>query len=99
MAKGGFVYIMSNKNRRVVYVGSTDNLYHRAYQHKSGFGSEFTMKYNCTDLVYYQFYERIDTAREREHKIKKWNRAWKDKLIKDFNPHMEDLFTRVSEMQ
>ena len=99
MVKGGYVYIMSNKNRRVVYVGSTDNLYHRAYQHKNGFGSEFTMKYNCTDLVYYQFYERIDTAREREHKIKKWNRAWKDKLIKDFNPRMEDLFDRVSEMQ
>ena len=90
---------MSNKNRRVVYVGSTDNLYHRVYQHKNGFGSEFTMKYNCTDLIYYQFYDRIEVAREREHKIKKWNREWKDKLIKDFNPHMEDLFDRVSEMQ
>ncbi|MEP0987578.1 GIY-YIG nuclease family protein [Ekhidna sp.] len=99
MAKGGYVYIMSNKSRSVVYVGSTDNLYNRAYQHKNGFGSEFTKKYNCTDLIYYQFYERIEIAREREHKIKKWNRAWKDKLIRDFNPTLKDLFEEVSDLQ
>ncbi|WP_425392033.1 GIY-YIG nuclease family protein [Ekhidna sp.] len=99
MAKGGYVYIMSNKTRKVVYVGSTNNLYNRAYQHKNGFGSEFTKKYKCTDLVYYHFYERIETAIERERKVKKWNRAWKDKLIKDFNPELRDLFDQVSEMQ
>ena len=99
MVKGGYVYIMSNKSRSVVYVGATSNLFERAYQHKNGFGSEFTKKYNCHDLVYFQFYERIEIAIERERKIKKWNRAWKDKLIRKQNPNLEDLFEHVSDMQ
>ncbi|MEQ9423105.1 MAG: GIY-YIG nuclease family protein [Cyclobacteriaceae bacterium] len=97
-AKGGYVYIVSNKNRTVLYTGVTSNLNARIQEHKAGEGSAFTKKYNCTDLVYYKFFETIEAAIDREKKIKKWNRAWKDKLIKDFNPDLRDLYDRVSEM-
>jgi len=98
-AKGGYVYILSNKGRTVLYIGVTSNLYNRVQEHKSGSGSVFTQKYNCTDLLYYKFFESIETAIEKEKKMKKWNRDWKDHLIKDFNPNLVDLSDTVSEMQ
>ncbi|MEQ9425861.1 MAG: GIY-YIG nuclease family protein [Cyclobacteriaceae bacterium] len=97
-AKGGYVYIIANKSRTVLYTGVTSNLYARISEHKSGEGSAFTKKYNCTDLIYYKFFETIEAAIEREKKIKKWNRAWKDKLAKGFNPDLRDLYDEVSEM-
>ena len=97
-AKGGDVYIISNKTRSVLYIGVTSDLYSRVYQHKNGYGSVFTEKYKCTDLVYYQFYESIESAIDREKKMKKWNRAWKNKMISDFNPEWLDLFNDVEEM-
>jgi len=97
-AKGGYVYIVSNKKRSALYVGVTSELDSRIYQHRNGFGSEFTKKYKCTDLVYYCFFDDIEGAIEREKKIKKWNRAWKDKLIRDFNPGLKDLSDQVDGM-
>lgn len=99
IAKGGYVYIVSNKNRTVYYIGVTSNLYARAYEHKNGEGSGFTKKYNCTDLVYYQFFEHIESAIEREKQMKKWKREWKQREIKEFNPSMIDLFHTVEDMQ
>ncbi|MEM8894444.1 MAG: GIY-YIG nuclease family protein [Bacteroidota bacterium] len=98
-AKGGYVYIMSNKTRSTLYIGVTSNLHARVYQHKNEYGSYFTDNYRCKDLVYYQFYLNIETAIAREKKMKKWNRAWKDKLIRDFNPEVRDLYDKISEMQ
>ncbi len=98
-ANGGYIYIVSNKTRSTVYTGVTSNLYARIYQHKYENGSYFTNKYNCTDLIYYQFFSDIETAIRREKKVKKWNRAWKDKLIRDFNPTLRDLFDEVKDMQ
>lgn len=99
MAKGGYVYIVSNKNRTVLYIGVTTNLYSRAYEHKNGQGSSFTKRYCCTDLIYYEFYLSIDEAIEREKELKKWKRAWKEKLIKSFNPSSKDLFDSVEDRQ
>ena len=99
ISKGGYVYIVSNKNRTVYYIGVTGNLYTRAYQHKNGEGSTFTKKYNCTDLIYYQYFARIESAIEKEKQMKKWKREWKEREIKGFNPSMIDLFETVSEMQ
>jgi len=65
-AKGGYVYIISNKNRTVLYTGVTSNLYARIYDHKLGQGAVFAAKYNCTDLLYYEFYDHIETAIARE---------------------------------
>jgi len=56
MERGGCVYIVSNKRRTVYYIGVTANLSQRVLQHKSGEGSVFTKKYNCTDLIYYEYY-------------------------------------------
>lgn len=98
-AKGGYVYIVTNQYRTTLYIGVTSNLYARAYQHKSGHGSEFTKKYQCYDLVYFEFLPDIESAIIREKQLKKWKRAWKDRLISEFNPTWADLFDQVSEYQ
>lgn len=97
--KGGYVYMMSNKIRSVFYIGVTSNLHNRVQEHKSGVRSVFTKKYNCFDLLYYQFFETTEIAIAREKKMKEWNRFWKDNLIKDFNPNLVDLSDTFSEMQ
>ncbi len=99
MAKGGYVYIVPNKSRSVLYTGVTSNLYARAYEHKHGEGSTFTKKYQCTALVYYEFHQSIEEAITREKRIKKWKRDWKERLIKEMNPGFNDLFDQVQEMQ
>jgi putative endonuclease len=93
--KGGYIYIVSNKTRSVLYIGVTSNLAQRTFEHKDGRGSLFTSKYNCTDLVYYEFYETIDLAILREKRLKKWKREWKNELIKKLNPYLKDLYEEV----
>ncbi len=82
-----------------MYIGVTSNLYTRAYQHKHGEGSGFTTLYKCTDLVYWEFFPSIVEAIQREKKLKKWKRVWKEELIKSLNPSLDDLFDQVTEMQ
>lgn len=57
------------------------------------------MKYKCHDLVYFEFYERIESAIQREKQLKKWKREWKENLILSFNPTKKDLFDEVSDFQ
>ncbi len=97
--KGGYIYILTNDARSVLYIGVTSNLYARVYDHRTGQGSTFTTKYNCTYLFYYQFYPTIEEAIVREKQLKKWKREWKNKLIMAFNPMLKDKFSEVSEMQ
>ncbi|MEP2024204.1 MAG: GIY-YIG nuclease family protein [Reichenbachiella sp.] len=99
MSNGGYIYIVSNKNRTVLYTGVTSNLHNRIYEHKNGLGAAFTKKYNCTDLLYYEFFADIESAIQREKRIKKYKREWKENLIKEMNLEMRDLFDEVSEMQ
>jgi putative endonuclease len=89
--KGGYIYIMSNKLRTTLYIGVTSNLINRVNQHKNNNGSSFTTKYKCHDLIYYECFELIESAIEREKQLKKWNRVWKEDLIKLFNPQLKDL--------
>lgn len=84
------VYIMSNPNRTVLYVGVTSNLESRVRQHKNG-ESSFTSKYNCQHLLYFEDYADIHNAIAREKQLKKWKREWKEELIKNENPEMKDL--------
>jgi len=88
----GHVYIVTNKNRNVFYIGVTSNLYRRISEHKAGKGSKFTHKYNCNILVYYESFDEIADAIAREKKLKKWNHAWKKELIQKQNPEMCDLY-------
>ena len=98
-SKGGYIYIMSNKSRSTLYIGVTANLAARIYQHKYEKGSKFTAKYNCTDLIYYEFYGSIEEAIMREKRLKSWKREWKIKLIKKMNPNFMDLHKEIEEMK
>jgi len=89
--KSGYTYIMSNKTRSVLYIGVTSDLCTRVYQHRNGEGSVFTIRYQCHDLVYFEYFESIIDAIDREKQLKKWKRVWKEELIKKMNPEMKNL--------
>jgi len=95
--KGGYIYIISNKNRTVLYIGVTSDLYRRITEHKELKGSVFASKYNCVDLLYYEFHETIEGAIDREKQLKKWKRIYKDELIKKFNPHLRDVYDEIED--
>ena len=88
---------MSNRHRTVYYIGVTADLVTRIDQHRNEEGSAFTKKYQCTDLIYYEAYGRIEEAIAREKELKKWRRTWKDELIKSKNPTLRDLSDEVAE--
>ena len=93
--KQGIVYILSNKNRTTFYVGVTNNIVKRLYEHRYEKGSEFTSKYNCFDLVYYEVLTDMPVAIAREKQLKNWHRQWKINLIKSMNPELKDLSEEV----
>jgi putative endonuclease len=93
--KGGYIYILTNKNRNVLYIGVTSDLANRICEHKSGRGSSFTRKYRCTVLLYFEFFEHIEPAIEREKQLKNWHRNWKLDLIKSKNPKLIDLSNEI----
>jgi putative endonuclease len=87
-----YVYILTNKNRTVLYTGVTNNLHQRLFQHKNKANpSSFTAKYNAEFLVYYEKFGWIHQAIEREKEIKLMNRNVKLDLIRKVNPNMEFL--------
>jgi len=90
MQKGGYVYIATNKSR-TLYIGVTNNLEHRMWEHKQKAGSKFAAKYNITRLVYYEEFADIRDAIAREKELKGWRRDKKVDLIEDDNPLWEDL--------
>ena len=83
---------MTNKSNRVLYVGSTADLYNRVYEHKTKFyPNSFTAKYNVNKLVYYEYFHFIDEAIAREGQIKKMSRQKKISLIERSNSEWKDL--------
>ena len=93
-----YVYITSNFPRTVLYTGSSRVLKDRSFEHKKGKGSQFTKKYRCFDIVYYEMHDTYSDALKRERQIKKWNRQWKIDLIRSVNPEMKDLWPEILEM-
>jgi putative endonuclease len=91
MEKQYYVYILTNKSNKVLYIGVTDDLKRRIYEHKNKMTDGFTKKYNLTKLVYYEATTDVRSAIEREKQLKKWHREWKMNLIKEFNPEWKDL--------
>ncbi|NOR58130.1 MAG: GIY-YIG nuclease family protein [Sulfurimonas sp.] len=89
--KKSYVYILSNKNRTVLYIGVTNNLQRRMNEHKESRGSVFTKKYNIHELLYFEEFVSIVTAIKREKQLKKWNKDWKWDLIKEKNPKLTTL--------
>jgi len=90
-----FVYIITNKNNTVLYIGVTNNLVRRIYQHKNKTISSFSSKYNLNKLVYYEVFPRIELAIEREKQLKAGSRAKKNLLIQSINPNSEDLYFQI----
>lgn len=90
-----FVYILSNKNHTVIYVGVTSDLSNRVIQHKAGFfKNSFTSKYNVTELVYFELFQNIEDAIRREKQLKAGSRENKIKLINGFNPEWKELMIK-----
>lgn len=95
MSKSYFVYILANGPKGVLYVGVTNDLARRAWQHKSKAVQGFTNTYGVSRLVYSEEYHSILEAREREQALKHWRRAWKFKLIESVNPDWRDLYDEL----
>jgi putative endonuclease len=86
-----FVYILTNRWKTVLYTGMTDSVEGRVADHKDRRFEGFTKKYNCTQLVYFERYEDVDSALRREKQIKGWTHAKKSALIATINPDWNDL--------
>lgn len=86
-----FVYILTNFTRSTLYIGVTNDLVIRMEEHRSGKIEGFTKRYNVKYLVYFEEGDDIREAIYREKKLKKWNRAWKERLINETNPEWKDL--------
>jgi len=95
--KGGYIYILTNKNNAVIYTGVTSNLTNRLYQHRTGyFKDSFTSRYNVTKLVYFEKFENIEFAIAREKQLKAGSRQKKINLINGFNPQWKDISSNSS---
>ncbi len=94
---GGWVYFMSNRPNGTLYVGVTSNLARRAYEHREGLIDGFTRQYGLKRLVYYEAFDSIQNAIQREKNIKHWPRAWKARLILDANPDWRDLYETLNQ--
>ena len=92
-----YVYILSNKTNKVLYVGVTNNLARRIYEHKHKLIEGFTRKYNVTKLIYYDYTTDVKAAIAREKQIKGWVRLKKIALINEFNPQWRDLYKDICE--
>ncbi len=91
MSKTYYVYLITNWNNKVLYIGVTNNLERRLYEHKNKLIKGFTEKYNINKLVYFEQTNDIESAITREKEIKKWRREKKNSLIESTNKQWEDL--------
>lgn len=86
-----YVYILSNYTNSTLYIGVTNDLKRRIYEHKNKLISGFSSKYNVNKLVYFEETTDIKSTIQREKNLKKWKREWKDELIKKNNPSFYDF--------
>jgi len=93
--KQGFVYIMSNQKNGTLYVGVTNDLVRRIYEHKYPATECFTKKYELKTLVYYEILDDIEEAIKREKQLKAGNRKRKIELIETMNPNWDDLYDGI----
>jgi len=87
-----YVYFLTNWNNKVLYIGVTNDLERRHFEHKYKMTKGFTAKYNVHKLVYFEEYTDIRDAIAREKQLKKWRREKKNKLVDSMNPEWKDLF-------
>ena len=94
--KNMYVYILTNERLNVMYVGVTNDLVRRMYEHKNHLDKgSFTARYNTERLVYYEYTNDPEAAIAREKQIKGWNRARKNKLVESKNSNWDDLYESI----
>jgi putative endonuclease len=91
----GWVYFMTNRPNGILYTGVTDDLVRRVWEHREGVVDGFTKRYGLKYLVYFEQYDDIRDARQREQNLKHYLRAWKIRLILLNNPSWSDLFQQL----
>ena len=86
-----YLYIITNKTNGTLYIGVTNNLERRIFEHKNKLIEGFTKKYGLDKLIYFETYQYVNDAIKREKNMKKWKRQWKTDLIEKANPNWKDL--------
>ncbi|MBM22275.1 MAG: GIY-YIG nuclease [Stappia sp.] len=92
-----FVYILANRTRGTLYVGVTNDLARRVFEHRCGKAAGFTQRHGATRLVYYETLASIVDAIAREKQLKRWHRIWKIQAIEAFNPDWRDLYEDLNQ--
>ncbi|MCX7343146.1 MAG: GIY-YIG nuclease family protein [Proteobacteria bacterium] len=90
-----YVYILANKRNGTLYVGSTNDLIKRTWQHKQKLQEGFTARYDVDKLVYFEQFEDAANMAQREKRLKEWKRDWKIELIEKLNPEWKDLYEMI----
>jgi putative endonuclease len=96
MSKGGYVYILSNRPSGTLYIGVTNDLIRRVFEHREGVIEGFTKTYELKQLIYYERYDDIRLAIQRERTMKHWPRAWKVRLTNGFNREWVDSYPSLT---
>ena len=90
-----YVYILASKRNGPLYVGVTNDLIRRVYEHRNDFVQGFTHKYGVHRLVYFEHCEDFDSALQREKRIKEWKRKWRVELTETGNPEWKDQYEEI----
>ena len=96
MSRAGFVYMMANRRNGTIYIGCTSDLAKRIWEHRTGAVAGFTRQHGCKRLVWYEAWDDIEAARNRERQMKEWKRDWKLREIEGLNPDWDDLFEHIA---
>jgi putative endonuclease len=95
-ARSFYVYILASRIGGTLYIGVTNDLIRRVAEHRLKLAEGFTKKYGVARLVYFEQFDDIENAIKREKRLKKWNRAWKIRLIEEINPNWDDLYAGIA---
>jgi putative endonuclease len=96
MRRTYYVYIVASGLGGTLYIGVTNDLIRRVYEHRNKLAPGFTQRYGVGRLVYYEAFDDVEAAITREKQLKKWNRAWKIRLIEENNPNWDDLYAAIA---
>jgi putative endonuclease len=92
-----WVYVLASRIGGTLYIGVTNDLVRRDFEHREGVAESFTKKYGVHRLVYFEQFDDIENAIRREKRLKSWNRAWKIRLIEESNPNWIDLYYQIAQ--
>ena len=95
MNKQAAIYILASKRNGTLYIGVTSDLVKRVWEHKNNMVEGFTQRYGVHQLVWYEVHESMESAIEREKKLKEWKRKWKLELIESANSNWKDLYPTI----